>query len=227
MNRLLQVFNPNYKKNEDPNAVRYAGMNARVLANLTDMMVLIILTMPLMFFIPSPQFGTVPADAPPEVSQLIHLQNAGAISSDEFAQRMVASGYLQNTVLPRMITYFMVNMLVVAVIFIAAWRYWNSTPGKMLFRMKIVRESDLGEPSTWQYLVRFFGYIIGSIPLGIGFLMIPFNSKKRGLHDYMAGTVVIYTGKTDPVWEKKKLKWQIYSMIFVLLAGAIYLSGKL
>jgi uncharacterized RDD family membrane protein YckC len=37
---------------------------------------------------------------------------------------------------------------------------------------------------------RFFGKILSGIIIGIGFLMVAFTSKKQGLHDIMAGTLV-------------------------------------
>ena len=38
---------------------------------------------------------------------------------------------------------------------------------------------------------RYFAKFISAIILGIGFLMIAFTDRKRGLHDMIAGTLVI------------------------------------
>jgi uncharacterized RDD family membrane protein YckC len=38
---------------------------------------------------------------------------------------------------------------------------------------------------------RYFAKIISAIILGVGFLMIAFTDKKRGLHDMIASTLVI------------------------------------
>ena len=38
---------------------------------------------------------------------------------------------------------------------------------------------------------RYFGKIISAIILYIGFIMIAFTGKKQGLHDIMAGTLVV------------------------------------
>ena len=40
--------------------------------------------------------------------------------------------------------------------------------------------------------VRFVGYIISWIPLGLGFLMAAFQKQKLALHDLIAGTEVVY-----------------------------------
>ncbi len=38
---------------------------------------------------------------------------------------------------------------------------------------------------------RFFGMILSAIILGIGFIMVAFTEKKQGLHDILAGCLVI------------------------------------
>jgi len=38
---------------------------------------------------------------------------------------------------------------------------------------------------------RFFGKILSGIILGIGYLMIAFTEKKQGLHDILAGCLVL------------------------------------
>ena len=55
-----------------------------------------------------------------------------------------------------------------------------------------VRKRDGGRVWIGHSLVRFVGYIISSIPLGLGFLMAAFNKRKLALHDIIAGTEVAY-----------------------------------
>ena len=38
---------------------------------------------------------------------------------------------------------------------------------------------------------RYFGKIVSSIILGIGYLMVIWSDKKQALHDQMAGTLVL------------------------------------
>jgi uncharacterized RDD family membrane protein YckC len=40
---------------------------------------------------------------------------------------------------------------------------------------------------------RYFAKFISALILGIGFLMVAFTDRKRGLHDMIAGTLVIKT----------------------------------
>jgi uncharacterized RDD family membrane protein YckC len=66
----------------------------------------------------------------------------------------------------------------------------GATPGKMAMGIKILRSN--GEPiGVGASLLRYFGYFVSLIPLGMGFFMIGFSPQKRGLHDYIAQTVVV------------------------------------
>ncbi len=207
----------------DPEKVRYAGLNIRLMTNMLDMLFFVLLTVPLLLIFndPHPQ---VPANAPMEVTEAYKLHNAGTLSSDDMMKVMVESGYLQQQMLPKMIIYSFLNIFIIGGVYIIFWRAFNSTPGKMIFGIRIVDAKTFRQPSTLQYVVRFLGYIIATLTLMIGFWIIAFNKRKRGLHDYMAGTVVIYTAPLNPVWEKKKIKYQTYFMLAILVIGVIYIS---
>ncbi|HIC12614.1 MAG TPA: hypothetical protein EYO75_04465 [Sulfurimonas sp.] len=43
-----------------------------------------------------------------------------------------------------------------------------------------------------QAISRSIGYIASTFSFLIGFIMVAFRDDKRGLHDLLAGTVVIY-----------------------------------
>lgn len=46
-------------------------------------------------------------------------------------------------------------------------------------------------PSTNRSLARTAGYLLALVTLGLGFIWIAFDSEKRGLHDWLAGTYVV------------------------------------
>src|SRR3990172_7845342 len=68
------------------------------------------------------------------------------------------------------------------------WR--GQTPGKMLFRLSIVRVNGQ-EVGYGRAFVRWIGQILSVLLLGIGFLMVAVSRKKQGLHDKLAGTYVV------------------------------------
>lgn len=86
---------------------------------------------------------------------------------------------------------FVLSYLVPAIAVIAFWSAKQSTPGKMVYRAKIV-DSRTGEaPSTIQYLIRYIGYYVSIIPFCLGLLWVAWDPRKQGWHDKLAGTVVV------------------------------------
>lgn len=67
---------------------------------------------------------------------------------------------------------------------------WQGTAGKRIMRIKV---TDLqGHPlKSAQSFGRNFSKIISVIPLGIGFIWILFDKKRRGWHDIISKTVVL------------------------------------
>lgn len=85
---------------------------------------------------------------------------------------------------------FEVVVLLITMLF---WRRWKgATPGKKFVHIKIVDAKTLKEIDNQQAITRSIGYIVSTLALLIGFFMVAFRKDKRGLHDLLAGTVVIY-----------------------------------
>ena len=68
------------------------------------------------------------------------------------------------------------------------------TIGKWAAGLRILQQ-DGSEIGIGRALLRHFvGYPLSFITLGLGFLIIAFTSRGRGLHDLIAGTVVVRQG---------------------------------
>jgi uncharacterized RDD family membrane protein YckC len=85
---------------------------------------------------------------------------------------------------------FEISVLIVTIIFWEKWR--GATPGKKLVHIKIVDSKTHNDINNTQAITRSLGYIISTLLFLVGFLMVAFRADKRGLHDLLAGTVVIY-----------------------------------
>ena len=83
-----------------------------------------------------------------------------------------------------------------AVYLVAFWTLDRQTPGMRFMRLKIepVVEDDV---SFWDALRRLFGFVASFVFL-IGYLMILFSDRRRGLLDRVADTVVIYVPDRIP-----------------------------
>ena len=67
---------------------------------------------------------------------------------------------------------------------------FGATPGKMIAGLKIVRED--GSPIGYGLAaLRMLAEIVSALTLGIGYIMIAFDSQKRALHDRICNTRVI------------------------------------
>ncbi|HUV43739.1 MAG TPA: RDD family protein [Dehalococcoidales bacterium] len=69
---------------------------------------------------------------------------------------------------------------------------WGRTAGKALLRIKVTRV-DGSSVSYPRSFVRYLAYYISWFTLGLGFLAIPLNPRKKGLHDLVCDTRVIRT----------------------------------
>ena len=87
---------------------------------------------------------------------------------------------------------FALQALIGPVYTIGFWLTQGATPGKMALNLKITT-ADREPLHVGGAILRYVGYLASSITLGIGYLMIAFTAEKRGLHDFIAGTMVIKT----------------------------------
>jgi len=66
----------------------------------------------------------------------------------------------------------------------------QATPGKVLMRL-VVTDMDGQKPTFARTTLRFFSKFISVLIIFIGFLMIGFTQKHQGLHDKIAGCLVL------------------------------------
>ena len=97
------------------------------------------------------------------------------------------------------------------------WSPWSSSPGstsalmessragatvgKLAVGLRVVRRAD---GATHRRFLRATGrdssqgHVTPLVPFAIGYLLVAFTDRKRGLHDIMAGTLVVRTSLTRP-----------------------------
>jgi uncharacterized RDD family membrane protein YckC len=92
----------------------------------------------------------------------------------------------------------LISWVLPAAAIIAFWLARQATPGKMVFKAKVVDAKTGGRLTLGQSLVRYLGYFVSTIPLGLGLIWVGIDAKKQGWHDKMAGTVVIRTKPPEP-----------------------------
>ncbi len=88
---------------------------------------------------------------------------------------------------------FVINYILPFVIIIAFWKMKSATPGKMLLGIKIINANNDGQPSTGQFIGRYFAYILSAVVLMLGYLWMLWDKRKQTWHDKLARTLVVRT----------------------------------
>jgi uncharacterized RDD family membrane protein YckC len=84
-------------------------------------------------------------------------------------------------------------LLAGGVYFVSFWTLAGQTPGMRAMRLRVADRAG-GPPSVARSLLRLVGLWLAIVPLFAGFLPVLFDARRRGLQDFVAGTVVLYAG---------------------------------
>lgn len=93
----------------------------------------------------------------------------------------------------------------------------STTPGKMLFGMRVVREDNGGVVTWGQATGRTFSYLLSRI-FYIGYIIAAFDDEKRALHDMLAKTRVLCDTR-----KSQTTGWILFGVVMILgvLAAAV------
>lgn len=75
--------------------------------------------------------------------------------------------------------------------FVVFWSSTGETPGNRLMRIRVCVADGGAPPRPVRALARLGALILAVIPLFAGLLPILVDDRRRGLHDMLAGTVVV------------------------------------
>jgi uncharacterized RDD family membrane protein YckC len=75
--------------------------------------------------------------------------------------------------------------------FVLFWTVAGQTPGMRPMRLRVLAGDDAA-PGVGRSVVRFLGLLLAIAPLFAGFVPVLFDARRRGLHDFLAGTVVVH-----------------------------------
>ncbi len=148
----------------NPSPVRYAGFWRRLGADIVDNIILF----PLLS-------GTMPA---------LTAVRAG-MTADELVRQLVRA-------LAAHAGAQLLALVVGVAYSVFFWMRYLGTPGKLLFRCRVVDADTHAALTFSQSLLRSLGYIVSTLPCMLGFLWIAWDPRKQGFHDKIAGSVVLY-----------------------------------
>ena len=82
-------------------------------------------------------------------------------------------------------------LLIAGTYFVLFWSAAGQTPGMRLLRLRVHGPGG-GPPSVGRSVVRLVGLVLAIVPMFAGFVPVLFTERRRGLPDFLAGTVVVY-----------------------------------
>jgi len=83
--------------------------------------------------------------------------------------------------------------IITATYFVTFWAVDGQTPGMRAMHITVTKADDDAPPGFVRSLIRVVGLTLCILSLGLGFVPVLFDSRRRGLHDLLSGTVVRYT----------------------------------
>ena len=141
---------------------QYAGFWIRVLASLIDSIILGVVNSVSQFTALRPMLGMADMDDPAAIFAAL-----GAVGVMGSVGLLLACTY--------------------EALFVAQM---GATPGKMALGMKVVRP-DGSRVDLGRAVGRYFAKLLSMLILCIGYIMVAFDSEKRGLHDIICDTRVV------------------------------------
>ena len=149
---------------------RYGGFWIRLLAHFIDHVILSAIAAPLFFIL-----------VLPAILRVINEAERNREPSPELIIAIVSSVFVY-----------------IVLAFVGQWLYealltsssWQGTLGKRVLQLKVTDETG-NRIGFGRATGRFFAKILSSMFFCIGFIMVGLTDRKRGLHDMLAGTVVM------------------------------------
>ena len=81
--------------------------------------------------------------------------------------------------------------LIGALVILLFWAERQATPGKLVLGLRIVDAETGGMPELRSLVMRYIGYLVSALPLGLGYLWVLWDPRRQGWHDKMARTLVV------------------------------------
>ena len=195
VDRFLLPFMPK-RRPKNTEGPRYADIYVRAVAACIDISIL--------FVILNNAFGIITNATYQSIDHALFQQAMSSTSPAEVAHLLI-----QSNALNMMLINGIIQIAIIGIILVSVQWLWGITPGKWLMDLRIRRVDTLEPITRWQMALRFMAYVPACAPLMLGIIWASFNKRRRGWHDYMAGTVVIYNHPEGWYWQqvKRGFRW--------------------
>lgn len=141
--------------------VQYAGFGIRALAYLIDSVMVSIIGFVINFVI----------------AFIAVIGNPNAVNDSQSTAVSVMS--------------YIVSFLISFSYYAGMWMMNGATFGQRWLGLRVVDEYDFGAVGPGKAVIRYLGMVVSFLICFLGVIWVAFDSRKQGLHDKLAGTVVI------------------------------------
>jgi uncharacterized RDD family membrane protein YckC len=83
------------------------------------------------------------------------------------------------------------GFLVLGVYWVLTWSLMGASLGQKALGMRVVNALNGERIDIGKAVLRFVGFVVSSLPLGLGLIWAGFDPRKQGWHDKIAGTYVV------------------------------------
>lgn len=93
--------------------------------------------------------------------------------------------------------YSLTTLLFIATYYIFFWTLAGQTPGKGIMGLRVLPRHG-NKLKLGRAILRYLGYYLSIVPLGLGVLWILIDDRRLAWHDKLAGTCVVYAWEAKP-----------------------------
>lgn len=183
-NRLFSIFssiNVIQKVKKDENGICYVTGLRRYISVLLDLIIIVLFL----------QFCSQAFNQLFTNSEDSKIFSQVAAKSPMQVPLSIEEKAMQSRLVKLMILNQIVQFIMLFCYVIYMWVKFATTPGKLLFGLRVVDAQTFEKMTLKQATKRFFSFILSVAPLFLGFLWSNFNKRCQTWHDKIAGTVVV------------------------------------
>ncbi|CAN2104992.1 RDD family protein [Wolbachia pipientis] len=183
-NRLFSIFssiNVIQKVKKDENGICYVTGLRRYISVLLDLIIIVLFL----------QFCSQAFNQLFTNSEDSKIFSQVAAKSPIQVPLSIEEKAMQSRLVKLMILNQIVQFIMLFCYVIYMWVKFATTPGKLLFGLRVVDAQTFEKMTLKQATKRFFSFILSVAPLFLGFLWSNFNKRCQTWHDKIAGTVVV------------------------------------
>jgi uncharacterized RDD family membrane protein YckC len=167
------------------------ALSSRLLANMIDFFIALIILSPLYSIVSTIIFGgdNIVALIPDYANIQDNLEAMTELEKEQFFRKSLDNFYKNNGVLKILLNQF-IQISILILLILCSWLYFKTSPGKYIMGLRIVDQETLETPSNKQLVIRALSSYLCIFTLGFGYLMLAFDKQKRALHDRLSNTIV-------------------------------------